>query len=167
MSDELDLKTPDAALSEQAEPVPPITFQFSGKTVTLAVPFTKPVWFWILTHSSDSLDPNESADSLFKSLGQCVALEAERILSVATQIPLDKLTAGREAEELRRVLREVAEQLGREMIAASPFTHFRDALEAVNRLALLARGAKGSSGPQPSLQSKPNSAAGPRRRRRT
>jgi hypothetical protein len=157
-------QTPDAALSEQAEPVPPITFEFKGKTVTLEVPFKKPVWFWILTHSSDSLDPNESDSSLFSSLGQCIALEAERILSVATGLTLKELKDGVETAELQRVLREVPEQLGRELTASGPFTHFRDALEAVNRLALLARGAKGSSGRQPSLQSKPNSAAGRKRR---
>ncbi len=168
-------KTPDAALSEAAEPQPPITFGYKYKdkksgevktvTITLDLPFQKRVWFWILTHSADKLDPDEDDTSLSLALGQCIALNTERILSVVTGIPLDALTKGVDPAELKRVLRGVPEQLGRELTAAAPFTNYRDALEAVNRLALMARGAKDSSGRRPSSQSKPNSAAGRKRRR--
>jgi hypothetical protein len=165
MSGEQQQLTPDAALGAQVEPQPPITFQFNGKTVTLEVPFKLPVWFWILTHPGSGLDPNDDEDSLFKSLASCVALESKRILSVATGLTTVDLEAGVEPAELTRVMREVAEQLGRELTASSPFSNFKDALEATKRVALLARGAWASSGARQSEASKPNSTAARRARR--
>jgi hypothetical protein len=165
MSGEQQQLTPDAALGEQVEPQAPITFQFKGKTITLEVPFKLPVWFWILMRPASGLDPNDSEDSLVRSLMNCVALEAARILSVATGIPIAALTEGVECDELDRVTLEVAEQLGRELTASSPFSNFKDALEATKRVALLARGAWASSGARQSEASKPNSTAARRARR--
>lgn len=163
MSDD---KTPDQVISEQAEPQPGIEFMHGGNKVQIELPFKVPVWYWILTHPATGIDPNESNERMVDSLIAAIGLNTRRIVSIATGLTEKELTEGLDDAELERVEGEVAEQLGRELTASAPFSHFREATLAVKRLALVARGASGSRGLQPLPQSAPKSAAGRRRKSR-
>lgn len=153
--------TPDEALGDALEPLAPITFDCADRgTVTVSLPLTGDVWFWILTHLTGSIDPNEPGDD--RAVGHrilaTIALRAEHILSVACGIPIADLRAGVDADTLGDVLDRLTEQMGQEMIAASPFsTGYLAGLRAVGRVGRAARGATASAGAARSTQSKPKS----------
>lgn len=154
-------KTPDEALGDSLTPLPPIEFDCRGRgRVVIQPPLTGEVWFWILTHLAGSLDPNEPTDdSAFgAALIATIGLKAERILSIATGIPIAELRAGVDPGTLAEVCDALTAQLGGEMIAASPFsTGFQAGLRAANRAVLVARGARDSAGAARSTPSKPTS----------
>jgi len=160
-----EVKTPDQAAAEQAEPQPvTIDFSYAGQTVKLDVPFKTPVWYWILTHPALGLDPNLTGQDLTRALIATIGMSTRRILSVATGITEADLTANVPADDLDRVCDDVAEQLGRELTAAAPFSNFPQAIAAVNRTAKVMRGARVSAGRQPSSPSRRKSAAGRERK---
>lgn len=122
----------DAALAAELTAAPPITFELDGKTYELPRPFSMRLWLKLLMIVKAEPTAADNAGFLLN-----VASHAEDVVLWATGLTVD---AFRELPEADDICGKVAEQLGRELADASPFSSPRQALATLSRARQLTQG---------------------------